>query len=371
MAKKKNENKTKKKQLRVGSPFMQLPLELRLEIYSHFFFSTRLAWGERALGRTERQRITHAPNALALLRTCRQVRAEVRTTWLQQVLFSFESPEAMLDKLANIPTTTLKLIRHARVSGTPLMLSWEDDSVYYRTSQALKLLPGLALERLTVLGVRGPEVRYDTLDKLVRHGTGWNELYYLSHDSTFLAYERDWIFEVGAPDEYRYLRAPQPVSWQRVLDARDGPTSGASVTIYRATVPRQPGAVLHPATRVAFAQTLPAGGDLLTFGKVADSTLMAPGERDKEVLVVVKRGRDVNYAERKDSPYLEGGDIREDKAGMTWKQIKAEQDRLHQDDDDDLLLLELGYEEEEEPPVVDEYIHVDEYVWPPLHFSAK
>jgi len=28
-------------------------------------------------------------------------------------------------------------------------------------------------------------------------------------------------------------------------------------------------------------------------------------------------------------------------------------------------------EEEEEPGVVDDYIQVDEYVWPPLHFSAE
>ncbi|KAJ7126194.1 hypothetical protein C8R44DRAFT_781311 [Mycena epipterygia] len=373
MAKKKNKNKNKNKtaDLQLGSPFMQrLPPELRVEIYSQLFFSTRLAWGERALGRISRQRIAHAPNALALLRTCRRVHVEVNTTWLQQVLFSFESPDAMLDKLANIPTETRELIRHARVSGDPLMLSWEEDDVYYRTSQALKLLPGLALDRLTVLGPRGREVCYETLDMLVRHGAGWRELYYLSHDSTFLAYEHDWFAAVGAPDEHRYLRVPQPAGWQRVIDTRDGPASGASVTIYRATAPRRPGAVPDPATRTAFRQTLPTGHDLFTFGKVEDSALMAPGERDKEVLVVVKRGRGVDYAEKKleGSAYLDDGDIREAMPGMTWKQIKAEQAKLFHDDDDEPFSED---EEEEEPGVVDDYIQVDEYVWPPLHFSAE
>ncbi|KAJ7491242.1 hypothetical protein FB451DRAFT_1514938 [Mycena latifolia] len=319
---------------------MQLPPEMRVEIYSHLFFSTRLAWGERALGRISHQRIGHAPNGLALLRTCRQVHAE--------------SPEAMLDKLANIPIATRALIRYARVSGDPLMLSWEDDDAYYRTSQALKLLPGLALDRLTVLGPRGREVCYETLDMLVRHGAGWRELYYLSHDSTFLAYKHEWFAAVGDPDEHRYLRVPQPAGWQRTLDARDGPASGASVAIYRATAPRRPGS--RPPSRHP--------------RRVADAALMAPGEREKEVLVVVKRGRGVDYAEKEGSPYLDDGDIREAMPGKTWKQIKAQQAELFRDFDDDPFSDEDS-EEEEEPCEVDMYIHVDEYVWPPLHFSTE
>jgi hypothetical protein len=277
----------------------------------------------------------------------------------------------MLDKLANIPAPTRALIRYARVSGDPLMLSWEEDDVYYRTSQALKLLPGLALDRLTVLGTRGPEVRYETLDMLVRHGTGWRELHYLSHNSTFLAYEHDWFGAAGDPDERRYLRVPQPAGWQRTLDARDGAASGASVFIYRATVPRLPCAVLNPATRAAFAQTLSADRDLLTFGTEQDAALMAPGEREKEVLVVIRRGRGVDYVEKEGSPYLVDGDIRTDMPGKTWKDIKAAQDKLFHDDDDDDDYFSDDEEIEADPPMVDQYIHVDDYVWPPLHFSNE
>ncbi|KAJ6531822.1 hypothetical protein B0H19DRAFT_1214149 [Mycena capillaripes] len=342
---------------------MQLPREMREKIYSHLFFSTRLAWGERTFGRISRQRIGSAPNILSLLRTCHQAHAEIGTTWLQQVLLSFESPEAILNKLANIPAATRALVRHARVSGDPLMICGLDDDVYYRTSQALKLLPGLALDRLTVLGTRGSEVCYETLDMLVRHGTGWKELYYLSHNSAFLAYKHDWFSAVGAPDEDRYLRVPQPAGWQRALEKRDGASSGASVAIYRATSDRK-GVVLDPASRVAFAQTLPPGRDLRTFGTEEDAALMAPGEREKEVLVVVKRGHGVDYAEKQGSPYLEEGDIREWFPNKTWTQIKAEQDKLLHEDDD------LS-DEEEEDPLVEKYTRVDEYVWPPLHFSSE
>ncbi|KAJ7320754.1 hypothetical protein DFH08DRAFT_917314 [Mycena albidolilacea] len=302
---KKNKSKGKKRVAKepnsqLGSLFMRrLPPEIRLEIYSHYFFSTRLAWGERALGRIDRQRIGSAPNSLALL-----------------LLFSFESAEAMLDKLANIPTSTLALIRHVRVSGDPLMISWEDDDVFYRTSQTLKLLP---VDRFTVLASRTPEVRSQTLDMLIRQCTGWKELVYLSHDSRFLGYQDSWWSFAGASDEDRYLRVPQPAGWQRVLEERDDANTGTSVTIYRATSPRACSVLLQPDTRAAFAQTLPAGKTLKTFGKEADAALMAQGEREKEVLVVVRRGCGADYAEKEGSPYLE------------------------------------------EPAVVDAYTHVDEY----------
>lgn len=41
---------------------------------------------------------------------------------------------------------------HLRVEGSTLMLSYEDDDVYYRLASMLGLLPGLRLDTLTVLG---------------------------------------------------------------------------------------------------------------------------------------------------------------------------------------------------------------------------
>ncbi|KAK7018395.1 hypothetical protein R3P38DRAFT_2982546 [Favolaschia claudopus] len=355
-------------QIQLGSLFLcLLPREMRDEIYSHLLLSTRLVSGERAHGRIDRRRIGSVPHALAILRTCRQVHAEIGRTWLQQILFSFETPEAMLNKLANIPLATRALIRHVRVSGDPLMLSWPEDSVYYRTHQVLKLLPGLALERLTVLAGRVPEVSYQTLDKLVRHSAGWKELRFLAFNSVFLGY-KDEPLGFGGLDEDMYLRVPQPAAWQDVLDKRDGAGSGASVVIYRATSKQPCSVLLQPSSRAVFAQTLPAGKNLKTFGKMEDSKLMSPGERQKEVLVVVKRGDGVDYAEKEGSPYLASGDIREDMEGQTWKQFKADQDRRFHDDDDDLF-SDLLEDEEDEPVEVEKYGHVDEYVWPPLHFE--
>ncbi|KAJ7364590.1 hypothetical protein DFH08DRAFT_950162 [Mycena albidolilacea] len=318
---------------------MQLPPEVRVGIYSHLFFSTRVTWAKNIVSS---RRIAPAPNALALLRTCRRVHVEIGTTWLHQVLFNFGGPRAMLDKLTIIPNATRALIRHARVFGDPVKIYWNYGDVSFRTAQVLKLLPELALDRLTILGPQNPVGCYDTLDMLVRHGAGWKELYYLAHDSTFLAYEHDWF-----QDQRRYLRMPQPGCWQRAIEERDGATSGASVVIYRATSPHPCSVLLQPATRAPFAQTLPVGKHPKSFGMEADAALTMPGERDKEVLVVVTRGRGVDYAEKEDSPCLEE-DMRVWMGGKTWSETRTEQN------------ADLRGEE----AVVDDYICVDDYRWP-------
>jgi hypothetical protein len=327
------------------SLLLRLPLEMRLEIYSRLFLSTRVTSG--VLGNHS---IAPAPNALALLRTCHQVYAEIGPTWLEQVLFDFVSAEAMLDKLDNIPTETRALIRHVRVSGDDLVLPGNGGNIYYptlyHTFQVLKLLPGLALDRLTVLGTRDSMTCYEALDLMILHGNGWKELHYLARDSTFLAYRHNWFSFTGGADAHRFLRSPQPADWQQTMNERDGSASNASVAIYRATSRDACSVLLQPATRAPFAQHWPV--DRATFGKKEDTALMAPGEREKEVLVVVTRGRGVKYAEKEGSFYFPGVDLREWVGEKTWTQIRSE----GKEEPD--LSLYSG---------VDKYTHVDEYVW--------
>jgi hypothetical protein len=79
----------------------------------------------------------------------------------------------------------------------------------------------------------------------------------------------------------------------------------------------------------------------------ADAALTMPDEYNKEVLVVVTRGRGVDYAEKEDSLYLEE-DMREWIGGKTWSETRTEQN------------ADLRGEE----VVVDDYICVDDYRWP-------
>lgn len=85
-------------------------------------------------------------------------------------------------------------------------------------------------------------------------------------------------------------------------------------------------------------------------------------------MVLVKRGFGVDYEEKKNSPFLES-DIRRDMPGKSWKEIHYECfERFFEDEDDSTI----GYDEDDGVPVqVDSYENVDDYVWPPLHFTGE
>jgi hypothetical protein len=175
-----------------------------------------------------------------------------------------------------------------------------------------------------------------------------------------------------------YLRQPQPANWQQALEERDGPGSHPSVVIYRSIDSSTPCSVLEPSKRNVFVQQIAAGQTAKTYGKVEDPLLMRDDERPKEVLVVVKRGAGVSYSENMQLPSSEGGEIREDNDGKTWKEIKAEQDARF-NDDDDCCDDDDGYDDDgcggaagpRGPVLVDSYRHVDDYAWPPFHFQSQ
>lgn len=352
---------------REGSLLLRLPPELRNEIYSRLFFSTRFSYGKRNVSRVNHVRIIPASNGLALLQTCRQARGEVGDTWLGQALFSFEDIETMLDKLTTLPIRVLSKIRHLRIRDDAIFLSeplGEGEVTVYRLDLALKLLPGLYLDRLTVLGCPNKYERYDSLSRLIMHGNGWAELHYISHDSRMLSYAID-----SRPfSNDHYLRKPQPAYWESLLVNRDDASSIPSVAIYRSILERC-GSVINPGTREQYEQKISDrenAGE--TFGREEDVLLKAHGERDKELLVVAKRGIGVDYEEKLGSPFLED-DIPREMPGKAWKEIRAVcVDRALFGDED--LAWEFE-DEEEELEEVDSYEHVDDYEWTPLHLNDE
>jgi hypothetical protein len=97
----------------------------------------------------------------------------------------------MLDKFSTLPLGTVSKIRHMRIGGRDLKLSWPGESHedFYRTSWVLKLLPGLQLDTLTVLGpVRG-HASYEIMSELIQHGTGWRELHFITPTSNILRFK--------------------------------------------------------------------------------------------------------------------------------------------------------------------------------------
>ncbi|KAK1817661.1 hypothetical protein LTR12_007969 [Friedmanniomyces endolithicus] len=359
-----------------GSALMQLPQEMRDLIYGFVFCSTRFSYGKRAVGRNKLCRVLSANpgKALSLLRTCRRVHAETGNQCLSQVLFHFEDPEALLDKLSRVNDTVRGGIRNLRIFGLSLLISQDDKGnaeeqnqyLSNSTARILKLLPCLNLDKLTILGGIPAPLSYDTLDILIRHSDGWKELHFLSHDSEDLGY-------ACSPDlmtlgYHGYLRQPQPATWQAALERRDGPASRSSVMVYRST-DSTPCSLLDPNKRAVFTQHYEVGQSPRTYASVEDPALMAASERTKEILVVVKRGVGVDYAEKK-QPTLLKYDIRENDAARTWEEVKASSNEVctimfTSDMTDDWLFDEAS----EDAPILDSYKHVDEYTWPPWYFE--
>ena len=340
--------------------FLHIPRELRDQIYVCLFASTRITFGERSIDRFTTKTMKPAPNALAILRTCRQINQEARAFWLGHVLFNFENPEDLLDKLSILSPTTLSQIRHLRTSGRPLMLRpvGDDDEVYYRLVWALKLLPELRLDRLTVLGSSRGEIGYDTLDGLIKYGNGWRELEFITLNSTMHQFTEMDI--LGDLDWHK----PQPSTWEEILRQRDSAGSGSSITIYRSIQSDAPGAVMNPYRRQILEGAFPREPGKLGVTDTENVELRGKENR-KEILFVVKRGHDAEIAEQDWPPYTLEDDIRQWAHGMTWKEIRRQCIDFHLDEDmdeDDLL-----HTEKDEEVEVDNYKVVDEYEWSPLN----
>jgi hypothetical protein len=319
----------------VHSKIMHLPQEIRDEIYANVFCSTHFTYAfEDHLNAVERRVEPSArETGLALLRTCRRVRGEIGISWLHQVLFNFLDAYTLLDKLADIPITLREQIRHVCVSGSELsIVNDEGRTISCNTAQVLKMLPGLELDTLTVIGT-GVWHPSDNLDRLIHHSDGWKELHYLSDNSEPLAYKVDVTTTDSPQDaEPEYAPRPRPSDWQNLLEQRDGQASHPSIVAYQATtlIPA-PGAttpVLHPCIRETFTRAATkehiqklSTQEANCFVKFEDATPITPETLEKPMLVVVKRGVGVDYAEKEGSPLLPFGDIRKFSPGMTWTEI--------------------------------------------------
>lgn len=333
-----------------SSSFMALlPRELRDEVYSWVFSSTRITFGEskKELSGRESTIKKSRPNSLALLYTCQKIHQEARGGWIGCVLFNFETSCAMLDTLSELPSSIISQLRHVRISGKPLMLSFDDDDAFYRIASVLKLLPDLRLDTLTVLagcasriGLGGsPELGYDIIDGLVKHGNGWKNLYFITPDSSMLGCPKSTLWS------HTFVRQPQPGDWNEAICARDGANSGASVTIYRSTI-AQPGAIINPLLRERYQQH--ADPDEIEYGAMEDHELMSEENKYKEMLIVVRRGDNADIIEKRDPPFDDDIDMRAWAYNMTWKQIR----KMHvdwSDDEDDILFEGLNVNDDKEP----------------------
>lgn len=170
-----------------------------------------LYWSKKRASRTL-SALRPSPNSLSLLRTCSRISDEVGDSWLGQVLISFEDVKTMLDKLTSLDSQTLGKLRHMRYSERRLTREFPARRTSFLKHQhgllrILKLLPGLCLDRLTVLGHHNKVSRYCELDNLIIHSDGWEGLHYLSWNSEMLGFPE---YDETRRRKTKVPRAPQP-----------------------------------------------------------------------------------------------------------------------------------------------------------------
>lgn len=126
---------------------------------------------------------------------------------------------------------------------------------------------------------------------------------------------------IGPPS---YRCEPQPQAWNEAILQREGRDSRASVTTYRSTR-LDSGLVLKPSTRQPFNQNITSPETLRNFGMNADQELLSDGEKEKELLIVVRRGCNADIS-NVGNALLNGFDLREWTNGMSSAQIRK---RVH------------------------------------------
>jgi len=144
--------------------------------------------------------------------------------------------------------------------------------------------------------------------------------------------------------------------------ARDGADSQANVTIYQAAKEKRVGAPFDENSSRPLEQTVTSPGALKTFRVQADIHLMSEGERQKELLVVVRRGQGADISEPEEGP-VHCDDIRLWGRGRKWPEIKNGLRPNFSDSDSEDGIVEEPEEKEEEVFETDVYHGVNDYVW--------
>lgn len=391
------------------SQFILLPPEIRLFIYGFVLASTRLTFGKRVMDNNNTARAARVMrprrHSLALLHVCRLIYREIRDLWPSRVLFNFEDPRTLLDKLAPLPSATVARIRRLRVWARSLWFRTDlqpeeggvdalvnnlqqggppgggggggDGAVLsYNLTAILKLVPALHLDVLTVFCSSDDRTAWQTLTGLIKKGNGWRQLNFVTPNSAPLMWAL--IHRRDEPDEQgdRY-RIGLPITWEEHLYHRDGggeEDSGASVTIYRAVTTAAAATttppIFCPETRqlfneddILYQDTIPSSSSSQQQQQPPPPTRMPYTEWDRELLVVVKRGRNANIVEPETPSDVDMDDIRAWSRGMAWSEIR---ERVLSSDDDNADAAGESLGEADVDIEEDSYDDVEEYEWPRL-----
>ncbi|KAF2834944.1 hypothetical protein M501DRAFT_923516, partial [Patellaria atrata CBS 101060] len=218
-----------------------LSQELRDQIFRSLFQDTTLTFVLTDTSKIVRREINTEANNLTLLRTCKQIRQDVKDIWIRNSLFTFEAVGALLKAMTSWPVYIV-----SKIQDVKLVLNHSMRLKYKGFDQSrdpvgivelLGILSNLKLERLIIQNAAHLSVTYLRIQDLVKYGHGWRELRYVRTTSDLLDFDhRDhviWRIGLCLCDGDDFQREPQPAAWTKYLLERDGQESGSVVKVYR------------------------------------------------------------------------------------------------------------------------------------------
>ncbi|KAK4184896.1 hypothetical protein QBC35DRAFT_390722, partial [Podospora australis] len=161
-----------------------------------------------------------AKHSLALLYyVCKQIWYEIGDSWIGQVTFSYDDVVTLMDRLTE-DLDKVPLMRHIQVRSHNLVTS---TFPFIWLVSLINSLP-LKLDCLTILsGLDFEDTdEYRAIESFIKDRRGWRQLRFISINADAIKYSQ------------MTLNRPQPETWRKVIQKRDGGNQNSSVTIYRA-----------------------------------------------------------------------------------------------------------------------------------------
>lgn len=168
-----------------------------------------------------------------------------KPAYYQNVRFQFDTPYHLVDFLANLDHTSLRLLRYISVKAYPfhVRLPGEESPTTFQISNILTLFPGLRLSVLEVQVVHGEiraepdlqpgDITYNEVEHLIQ-SDGFKQLRYRFQHSgwmlpaTYEDYPEDGNGKPTKPSH----RNIQPNFWRASIQERDGLNSDAEVEAF-------------------------------------------------------------------------------------------------------------------------------------------
>ena len=315
----------------MGSPLLELPVELQLKIFADVFCSLHPTYPHFSCP--------------SLLLTCRSIYSAAQPLYIKSTTLDLGTTINLVKFLTSLSAPRIKQLRH--LSSRALPVSICDDLEYsifhpYGLEQILPFIPDLQLDTLTITDAfHGSHVREHAfghtatnveVQNLVKAGCGWSKLFYRSENTAWLQPAKfGYIANNGGRGLamiHTTVPKRQPGNWDRIIKQRDGPDSGANVRMWV----RQGGNWVEVPARDE-GGNMEAKFDWNRYDLSCDQAKYGNGDGSPQIEIQITRGRDADIINKRKPLEKHERKLHDLFDRMSWHEIKESGKILAGDDE--------------------------------------